>query len=81
MTEDTCEDDVDPRAQCLTDFETWVKEEWRSGHKLIVLTDANQPLEDKTENYNLGDLVAKFSLESVMEVKHKGASLRSLDRG
>ena len=80
MKEETYEDDVDPRAQFLIGFEKWVQDEVRGGHRLIVLTDANQSIEDKTEGYNLGDLIDKCSLDSVMEVKHKGASLRSLER-
>ena len=48
---------------------------------MIVLTDANQSLDKKSEQYNLYDTMKKCSLESTMKVKHSGTSLRSLDNG
>ena len=52
-----------------------------NGHRLNILTDANQSLTDTKEGYNLRDLLKRCSLTSAMEAKHEGQSLRSVDRG
>ena len=59
----------------------WTETKIGNGHRIIVLTDANQSLTDTKEGYNLGDLVKRCSLLSAMEAKHEGQSLRSVDRG
>ena len=78
---ETCTRQENPRKQCLLDFGAWADTKIAQGHKLILLTDANQSLMDKKEEYNLGDLMQRCFLTSAMEVKHKGQSLRSLDQG
>ena len=79
--EETRDRREDPRKQCLLDFEKWTETKIANGHRIIVLTDANQSLTDTKEGYNLGDLVKRCSLLSAMEAKHEGQSLRSVDRG
>ena len=76
---ETCTRHENPRKRCLLDFGAWADTKIAQGHKLILLTDANQSLMDKKEEYNLGDLMQRCFLTSAMEVKHKGQSLRSLD--
>ena len=41
MTEDSYNTNVDPREQCLRDFEKWSGKSKMEGHRLIVLADAN----------------------------------------
>ena len=72
---------MEPRKQCLLDFEKWADKAATEGQRVIVLTNANQSLDDKTELYNLCNTMKKCSLESAREAKHAGTSLRSLDRG
>ena len=72
---------IDPRVACLIDFKAWADGMTEQGHKLVVLTDANQLLEDTSESYNLRDLIGEYKLTRTMKMKHPGESLRSLDRG
>ena len=48
---------IDHRVACLTDFKAWADGMTEQGHKLVVLTDANQSLEDTSESYNLRDWI------------------------
>ena len=48
---------------------------------MVILTDANQSLHDKSETYNLCNFMQDRALSSAMEVRHEGQSLRSLNRG
>ena len=70
-----------PRTDCLTDFKQWSKSFINKGHKMAILTDTNQSLNDTRESYNLKDLIEDCNLISTMESRHKGNSLRSVDRG
>ena len=72
---------ADPRRRCLEDFRDWAKIRIAQGHKLVVLTDANQSLADAKEPYNLSDLRTELEMASAVELKHEQQSLRSLDRG
>ena len=72
---------VDARKQCLIDFGEWADKRIAQGHKLVILTDANQSLTDAKGEYNLKDLAQEYNLASAMEVKHEGQSLQSLERG
>ena len=81
VNEEEGDQTVDPRRQCLDDFKVWAKKRIEQGHKLVILTDANQSLTDVRDAYNLSDLVQELRLASAMEVKHENQSLRSLDRG
>ena len=73
--------EIDPRERCLTDFQKWVDEHTGSGERVVVLTDANQAVSEKTTKYSLCDLVVDCRLRSVMEDAYPGQSLRSLDQG
>ena len=81
MTEDNCNTEVDPKEQCLLDFEKWAGKAAMEGQCVIVLADANQSLHNKTKDYNLCDTIEKCLLVSAMEAKHAGTSLQLLDRG
>ena len=59
MTEENCDNGVDPREQDLHDFEAWSEKVEMNGQQLIVLADANQSLHDRTDGYNLCDTIAK----------------------
>ena len=81
MTEDNCDTEVDPRKKCLLDIEKWANKDAMEGQHVIALVNANQSLDNKTKDYNPCDTIEKCLLESVMETKHAGASLQSLDHG
>ena len=81
MTEENCDNNVNPREWCLRDFEAWSEKVEMNGQQLIVLADANQSLHDRTDAYNLCDTIAKCLMVSAMEAKHSGASVRLVDRG
>ena len=72
MTEDNCNTNIDPREQCLQDFEKWVRTVAMEGCRLIVLADTNKSLNDKTEDYIFSDTIKHCSLSSAMEAKHAG---------
>lgn len=80
-SEPTSDSTIDPRRQCLEDFGLWVDNRVLQGHKMVILTDANQSLHDKSETYNLCNFMQDRALSSAMEVRHEGQSLRSLNRG
>ena len=44
---------MDPRGKCLQDLSNWTHQAWDRGKQVIVLTDANQYLTDKTEKYSI----------------------------
>ena len=81
MTEDNCNTKVDPREQCLLDFEQWAGKAPMEEERLIVLADANQSFNNEIKDYNLCDTIENCLLVSDMEAKHAGTSLQSVDRG
>ena len=51
-SEDMSDKIVDPRKQCLIDFGEWADKRIAQGHKMVILTDANQSLTDTKGEYN-----------------------------
>ena len=73
--------EVDPREQCLTDFMKWIKEQRESGEKVVVLTDANQTVMERTTAYSLSDLLTDCQMRSTLEDAYPEQSLWLLDLG
>ena len=40
---------INPRAQCLQDFQGWVTAKIQQGEKVVVLTNANQTIAERTQ--------------------------------
>ena len=73
--------EIDPREQCLTDFKKWIHEQRENGEKVVVLTDANQNVTERTTAYSLLNLVTDCQLRSTTENPYPEQPLRSLDQG
>ena len=63
------------------DLGTWTQEARDQGEQVVLLMDANQALEERTEKYCLNHLLDNCNLSSVMEARHPGASINSTKEG
>ena len=72
---------IDPREKILLDMNEWISQNIGANDQFVLLTDANQSLDDNTTTYSLRKLIQDNTLHSTMELKHPGESVRSTNRG
>ena len=73
---------IDPREKCLQDIQQWIDDHITSTNdKLIILTDANQCVTEKTKSLSLQKIISKNRLKDIFTHHHGETWLSSTKRG
>ena len=73
---------IDPRERCLHDLQQWINDHMtNTNDKLIILTDANQCIAEKTKSLSFQEIISKNNLQDIFTNQHGETWLPSTKRG